>query len=545
MQRLTRFALAALLVVGCLAQLGTAHADNVVARWIQLGPGSSAPTNTSYGDQPHSMTPTILARAVISSGASTSGAAACPALTVDGSLVIPMSLRFAGSQLTSTPGTAGFTNANSGGYPQYFVNATAPGNFPDGTAMATTDWGECEAVVPAGHTTATIGGVNLKLPIANPKRILVIADTGCRMAKANQQNCHSPSGFPFAFLANYEGQFAPDLIIQVGDYFYRDTSCIVPASGQVAAHEYVAGCSDSTNANYETWGDTFDSWNADFVYPGKALLVTAPWVMTRGNHESCGRGARGWFALLDGEPFDINKVLCAGGVGATPVSTAPVYTGDFRPSYIVPAGAVNLLVHDSSYANDSAVDANMAKNYDLDLTQLLGVVPSTSYNFYVTHKPTYGLVSGAPTNGGDFTEQYTFSGNASTNSAFANGTVPYKVAMFLSGHIHQFEYVNFGDYTHFAPQLIVGVGGDNLDPTANPNGTSPTYAYQSEAFTVHSSTAATSTATVNHAYSQAEFGFAVLDQTATGYTASVYNIGATKAGRCVITLSPRNIACWD
>jgi hypothetical protein len=547
MRTLTRAVFAVWLALGCVTQLSAAHADNVVARWIQLGPGSSAPTNTFYGDQPTSTTPTILARAVISSGATTVGAGACPALIVDGSLTIPMSLRFAASQLTSTPGTAGFTNANSGGYPQYFVNSatTAPANLPDGTAMATTDWGECEAVVPAGHTTASIGGVNLKLPIAHPKRILVIADTGCRMSKANQQNCHDPAGFPFAFLANYEGQFAPDLIIQVGDYFYRDTGCIVPASGGVPAHEYVAGCSNPTNANYETWGDTFDSWNADFLYPGKTLLATAPWVMTRGNHESCGRGARGWFALLDGEPFDINKALCAGGIGATTVGATPVYTGDFRPSYIVPAGAVNLLVHDSSYANDSAVDANMAKNYDLDLTQLLPHVPANSSNFYVTHKPTYGLVSGAPTNGGDFTEQYTFSGNASTNSAFAGGMVPYKIAMFLSGHIHQFEYVNFGDYTHFAPQLIVGVGGDNLDPTANPNGTSPTYAYQSQSFTVHNSTTTPGSTTVSHAYSQAEFGFAVLDQTPTGYTANVYNIGATKAGRCVITLSPRDIACWD
>lgn len=545
MQRLTRFAFAAFLAAGCLAQQGIAHADNVVARWIQLGPGSSAPTNTSYGDQPTSPTPTILARAVISSGASTSGAAACPALTVDGSLAISMSLRFAGSALTGTPGTAGFTNANASGYPQYFVNTTTPGNLPDGTAKATTDWGECEAVIPAGHTTANIGGVNLKLPIAHPKRILVIGDTGCRMAKANQQNCHDPAGFPFAFLANYEAQFAPDLIVQVGDYFYRDTGCIVPASGGVPAHEYVAGCSSPSNANYETWGDTFDSWNADLLYPAKTLLAAAPWVMTRGNHESCGRGARGWFALLDGEPFDLNNVLCAGGAGAATVSTAPVYTGDFRPSYIVPAGSVNLLVHDSSYANDSAVDANMAKNYDLDLTHLLSNVPGNSYNFYVTHKPTYGLVSGAPNDGGDFTEQYTFSGNASANSAFANSTVPYKIAMFLSGHIHQFEYVNFGDYTHYAPQLIVGVGGDNLDPTANPNGTSPTYAYQSQPFTVHDSTSSTGSTTVNHAYSQAEFGFAVLDQTTTGYTASVYNINASKAGRCVITLSPRNIACWD
>jgi hypothetical protein len=474
---------------------------------------------------------------------------------VDGSLSITMRQRFIGSQVTNTPGTATYTNGKAG-YPGYFVSSTAttPASFPDGTAEATTSWGECEAVVPAGHSSANIGGTTLKLPVANPQRILVIADTGCRMSGASQQNCHDPAGFPFAALAAYEAQFKPDLILHVGDWFYRDTNCVVPAAGAVAAHEYVTGCSNSTSAAYEPWGDTFDSWNHDVFFPGNTLLAAAPWVMARGNHESCGRGARGWFALLDPRPFNLAQVTCAGGAGAATVTTGAVYTGDFTPSYIVPAGLTNILVHDSSYANDSAVDTNMAKNYDYDLTALLAAVPSNSYNMYATHKPTYGLVSGGtdlpslsgPTNtGGDFTEQYTFSGNATANSAFSGGTVPYKIAMFVSGHIHQFEYVNFNDYTHFAPQLIVGVGGTNLDPTANPNGVSPTYAFTSQAFVVNSQPSSTTSTTVHAAYSQAEFGFALLDATATGYTAEVYNINAAKAGRCTITLNPRNIACWD
>lgn len=527
------------LTCGLFAQLGTARADNVVARWIQLAPGSTAPTNTAFGDQPTSTTPTILARAITSGGA-------CPSLVVDGSLPVTMNQRFVGSQLTSTPGTAGFSNANAGGYPQYFVVQTTDGNLPDGTPMATTAWGECEAVVPPGHSVASINGVSLKLPVANPKRILVIADTGCRMAKANQQNCHDPAGFPLAFLANFESQFSPDLIVHVGDYFYRDTTCIVPAAGSVPAHEFVAGCSDPTNAAYETWGDTFDSWNADLFFPANTLLAAAPWVMSRGNHESCGRGARGWFAMLDPRPFSASLATCPGGAGSAPVGDTPVYSGDFTPTYLVPAGNVNLVVHDSSFANDAAVDANMAKNFDLDLKNLLAALPANSNNFYVTHKPVYGLVSGATTNAGDFTEQYTFSGNASANSAFSGG-VPLKIAMLLSGHIHQFEYVNFSDNIHYAPQLIVGVGGDNLDPTANPNGTSPTYAYQSQPFTIHSTSATgtTTSASVTHAYSQAEFGFAVLDATPTGYIANVYNINANKAGRCSITLSPRSIACWN
>jgi hypothetical protein len=550
MLSLNKLAPAAVVAGGLVAQCGIAHADNVVARWIQLGPGSSASalSNGQYGDQPTSLTPTILARAVISGGA-------CPALTVDGSLPITMKQRFVAGSLTSTPGSNGAPNGNgaannsngTANYPQYFVSSTAttPANFPDGTAMATTSWAECEAVVPAGHTTATIGSVALKLPIANPQRILVIGDIGCRMQNASQQNCHyagPPPGFPLPALAAYEAQFKPDLVVEVGDWFYRDTSCVIPGTG-----EFTAGCNEPNNPAYQTWGDTFDSWNADVLYPANPLLAAAPWVMARGNHESCGRGARGWFALLDPHPFNINQVTCAYNSGKATVTNAAVYTGDFTPTYVVPAGPVNLLVHDSSFANDSTVDANMAKNYDYDLTSLLAAVPSSDYYFYVTHKPSYGLVAGAPTNAGDFTEQYTFSGNATANSAFRNGAVPYEISLFLSGHIHQFEYVNFSDYTHYAPQLIVGTGGDNLDPTVNPNGTTLTYAYQNQAFTVHNSSNTASTTSTNAlaAYSQAEFGFAVLDATATGYIANVYNIYSTKAGRCVITLHPRDIVCWD
>jgi hypothetical protein len=548
MPKLRRFAAVIALIGGLMASTGAAHADNVIASWIQLGPGSSG--GSTYGDQPASTTPTILARAVISGGA-------CPALMVDGTTGPTMTPRFDASTLGSlTPspatnqapfGTVTYTNG-AAGYPTSFVSNTSPSNFPDGTAMATTAWTECEAVIPAGHIRATIGGQTLKLPIANPQRILVLADTGCRMSGSAQQNCHSAAGFPFAALAAYEAQFQPDLIVHVGDYFYRDTNCIVPAAGSVAAHEYVTGCSDPTNAAYEPWADTFDSWNADVFYPGKPLLAAAPWVMTRGNHESCGRGARGWFAFLDPHPYNYNQVNCLGGAGYTTAAPGGAYSGDFTPTYVVPAGQVNLLVHDSSFGNDSKIDTNMSKNYDYELTALLTALGAGGPSrVFVTHKPTFGLVSGAPNNGGDFTEQYAFTGAPTGIGSAFTGGVPASIALFLSGHIHQFEYVNFNDYTHYAPQMIVGVGGDNLDPTANPNGTNPIYAYQSQNFTVHdtASVSTTTNAAVGHAYSQAEFGFAVLQATTNGYIANVYNIGASRAGRCTITLVPRNIACWD
>ncbi len=563
----------ALLLAGgitTLAGQAMAQSSTTVATWIQEGPGSSAAAlqSGSYGDQPTSTTPTILARAIITNAVASG--LTCPAVLFDHARPVEMKLRFMGSQLTNTPGTPGATNDKTG-YPQYFVSstATAPANFPNGTPMATTSWGECEAVVPAGHKVATIDGVDMKLPVAHPRRILIMADTGCRMNGAlaangsNQQNCADPTAFPWAYLSSYEATFKPDLILQVGDWFYRDTNCL---SNGV---ETFPGCNTPTSPNYEPWGDIFDSWNADVFFPAKTLLASAPWIMARGNHESCGRGARGWYALLDPRPFNINNVICAKtSTYPLPGPTSATYTGDFEPTYVVPANGVNFLVHDSSFANDSAVDPNMAANYDVDLSNLLAVLGPNSMNIFATHKPTFGLSYGSAPDGctvgkaddaGDFTEQSVFAGGTGyTASAFANG-VPSNIGLFVSGHVHQFQYFNFGkgaaQNATLAPQLIVGVGSSLLDPdciTGNvPAGNVDMAAFKQHQFPFEINESGGVVAAQNAStYSHDEFGFAILDAetdkttgVTTGYKASIYKISSAMAGECKITLNPRSIKC--
>ncbi len=537
--------------VGAQGQAG--GSGQTVARWIQMAPGSSvdAILAGSWGDQPTSIFPTILARAVISGGA-------CPVVRLDRGIVVPMRVRFTGAQLTNVPGHAGSTNG-AAGYPQYFVQNTAPANFASGVPMATTSWAECETVLPYGFKTASVDGVDLKLPVLFPKTILVTADTGCRMNGAvatnggNQQNCSSPTAFPWAFLASWEATFKPDLIVHVGDWFYRDTNC----------NNTFPGCLDATSPNYETWGDTFDSWNADVLFPANPLLAAAPWVMTRGNHESCGRGARGWYALLDPYPYNYASVSCAPSSPATPANGVANHTPDFEPSYVVPAGGVNFLVHDSSLANDSAVATALAQNYDLDLTNLINAVGPNSINVFTTHKPSFGLTYGAQgtasapdDTAGDYTEQAVVAGGTYAASAFAQG-VPANIGLFLSGHIHQFEYVNFADTAHYAPQMIVGQGGTLLDPDLNTglvpaNGTLDPAAYaQTDApFSVNQITGGVLTALAAKTYGHDEFGFALLTVqrgaggAVTGFDAAVYKASSTLAGHCAIALRPsRNITC--
>ncbi len=81
----------------------------------------------------------------------------------------------------------------------------------------------CEHQIPSDTKSASINGKSLALPKANPQRIVVIGDTGCRMTASHTQNCNNAEGagppWPFQKVAEVAGKMDPDLIIHVGDYY--------------------------------------------------------------------------------------------------------------------------------------------------------------------------------------------------------------------------------------------------------------------------------------------------------------------------------------
>jgi len=157
------------------------------------------------------------------------------------------------------------------------------------------------------------------LPVVPPqvKRIVVIGDTGCRLEGRAVQDCRSPAAWPFAAIAAHAAAHRPDLVIHLGDYYYRVSGC--PAGR--------AGCAGSPH------GDNWASWKADFFDPAAPLLGAAPWIVVRGNHELCRRGGRGWFRLLDPRPA---RGDCS------------EHTDPYRLSI----GGLDLLVFDSADADD-------------------------------------------------------------------------------------------------------------------------------------------------------------------------------------------------
>jgi hypothetical protein len=356
---------------------------------------------------------------------------------------------------------------------------------------------ECEASVAIGGKQAIIAGVPLKMPSANPKRIVVVGDTGCRIKGTSIQACNDPIAFPTQRIAYYVANYYPDAIIHVGDYYYRESPC--PAGSTI-------NCTGSPS------GDNWASWNADWFTPAATLITAAPIAHTRGNHESCGRGQQGWYHLMDPFPYSPAAVACAAGS-----------TYDYEPPYTVKMGTTTLLMFDSSYANDSTASNSptIIANYKNELSQIL---PTLSGNvIYVTHKPTYGLIQdvNGVVSGGDNDEQNVFSGG-----------VPQPIKLLLSGHIHNYQAVQLTS-SAYAPQLVIGNSGTLLDsdgvPTQELGAT-----YQ---------TSPSTTATTVYTADLAEFGFAVLDTTATGYNGSVYDLNGDLLAHCAITLASRTLTC--
>ena len=76
----------------------------------------------------------------------------------------------------------------------------------------------CEFELPAGTRSASINGQNLAIPSRQPKQIVVLGDTGCRIKGTDIQNCTGLGSGPawnFHQVAETIAALEPDLIIHV------------------------------------------------------------------------------------------------------------------------------------------------------------------------------------------------------------------------------------------------------------------------------------------------------------------------------------------
>jgi predicted phosphodiesterase len=278
----------------------------------------------------------------------------------------------------------------------------------------------CSAPLPRGARRISVEGQTLPAPKARPLRIVVIGDTGCRLKGLSVQHCNDPSGWPFARVARLAAAARPDLVIHVGDYYYREESC---PWGDTA-------CAGSP------YGDRWATWKAEVFDPAAPLLAAAPWVFARGNHEDCKRGGDGWFRLLDAAPR---------------VKRCPAQSDSFA----VELGGLRLFVVDSADTDDLIPRASLVKAF---AKRLRGAGAGGEPTWIVTHRPVWNVLRLGDLLGDGLL-------NATERAAVKRSDLA-GVDLIVSGHVHNFASLSFGRVR--PAQLIVGTGGDTLEVDAAP-----------------------------------------------------------------------------
>ncbi len=347
----------------------------------------------------------------------------------------------------------------------------------------------CEATWPQGAQSvqsASVAGTTLLAPRAEILRIVIIADTGCRMKGSENafQDCNDTAKWPFAQVAQSAAAKHPDLVIHIGDIHYRESPC--PAGN--------AGCANVA------WGYGYDAWQADFFKPAAPLLAAAPWVFVRGNHESCARAGQGWFRFIDAQPWTEAR-SCN--------QSALDHDADYSQPYAVSLSAfAQLLVFDSSKTSGkpySPKDLSFSK-YQSEIKQVQQLALQKPHSFFMSHHP---LLAVAPSKK---TVQLKDGGNLGLTSAFETlyptRLLPDGIDASLHGHLHFFEAISFK--TAHPASLIMGNSG-----SAN-EGAVATTAAQGEK--LHGS------AIVEDYAATAAYGFVTLDR-----------VGASEAGEWLLT----------
>ncbi len=434
-------------------------APDVQAAWVVLGDNGQA-----------------IARAV-------AAGAECPGMLIDGAAVA-MTLRAEAGTVPQRPTAGGPADAK-------------PSAFPVAS---------CEHLLPPTAQKASVGHFSLPLPRAQPQRIVVVGDSGCRMKQAENawQDCSDGKAWPFAQIARVAAGFKPDLVLHVGDYHYRESPC----------PEGMAGCRQSP------WGYGWDAWQADFFVPAAPLLAAAPWVMARGNHEECARAGQGWFRFLDVRPYEAARSC------NDPANDADA---NYSQPYAVPVGSdAQIIVFDSAKAGKAPLDpanpgdAAVFAKYRAQFQEVgrLAARPGVM-SMFADHHPILGLTPR--------TADSVFGGNRALLSVMktVNGGAyfPPGVAVALHGHTHLFEAIDFA--SDHPATFLSGNSGDNVDrslPDPLPAGSSPAAGVTIDRIT-HSNS----------------FGFLVMDRGLQGWTVKAYRRDGSVMTTCL--LEQRKVSC--
>ncbi|MEA2720019.1 MAG: hypothetical protein QOJ39_1883 [Candidatus Eremiobacteraeota bacterium] len=264
----------------------------------------------------------------------------------------------------------------------------------------------CDARISDAVKRVRVGDRELPAPVRDPRTIVVLGDTGCRISAVSAQSCNDPAAWPFPQIARSIAAVHPDLVIHVGDYLYRENACPL-----------LARCADSPH------GDDAPAWYADFLAPAAPVFASAPVLLMRGNHEECDRNGTGWFRYLDPR----ETTACS----------------DATEPYQIGLGTLQIVAFDSSVAEDRKTDPARVPVYRKQFAAVRALAtrssPRPPQRWFVTHRPPYT--------------------NEDERTAMGDALAPFDAV--LAGHMHLFAAMNVAS---LPPLLVNGEGGTKLDP---------------------------------------------------------------------------------
>lgn len=304
----------------------------------------------------------------------------------------------------------------------------------------------CELPIPRNVESIEVAGRSLKPVTWDPQRIAVVGDTGCRMKKGSAfddgfQNCDDTNDWEFAKVAEQVAAWEPDLIIQLGDYIYREQPC-------------PDGCNNCKDSPYNASGQRMETWNVEFFTPGRPMLEAAPVVLVRGDHEKCERAGQGYFRFLD--------------AGANRACT------DFSDPYALNFKEVQMIVMDTVQADDTSVSsAEIVTRYAADFETVANLAKGTSW--LMSHRPIWAFRPAATDEDpekdacenfvNDPTlelEKINLTTQQALHESSLTGLLPPQIDLVLVSHAHVGEVLSFsGPRT---PQFVVGISGTKLLP---------------------------------------------------------------------------------
>jgi len=396
----------------------------------------------------------------------------------------------------------------------------------------------CDARVdsPSSAVTAyfalTRGRLSVPLPLANPCKIVVVGDTGLRIKSTNDGWCKEDMGKPETLYSaktcpaeNMTAEYDPTkvsglfqsasksidpasngwvwdkvaaeaswevrkaqgkaVVLHVGDYTYRHEACPMPFPTELTPEqEETRRVFGDCTAVADHWGDTSEGWVADFFQPAVPLLRAAPWVVLRGNHETCKRGGMGWFRYLEPRPAD--SATFPGATSNHPwcVTETPPYSVDFLEEQWLVIDSSDVSNEDVSIDKTpeqafSAEDAEAiagkpvlplgAKCEGEDsgkadlwmVSGLLDLVHPGKRHWIAVHRPVSGLTFESVKNAPN--QLYSFQCELANTMNLANITID-NVPAIVSGHVHYFQLVQYQEGT---AQIAVGNSGTQLKTPYN------------------------------------------------------------------------------